>query len=237
VEVEFHPFFTSFTPPVSAAHSVNPCPHLKSQSVHTARSLSLYSLNYSHSQTRQASLTSTVPVIQTLSDPPTAVSKVYSLQVSIQSASALHFPLYAQIAYIFPTENYIQISSLPIMSHVPPISSILPLEQFVASSANQVLVMTSAISPWYCLTFSLSDALTSLSSPYLTSPVLVLPFKQHSHYTRRHKSNPTTPHSMPSSKPTQHCRTNEWTDGRTTPHTDQTCHCPTTNTSMEQRRP
>ena len=94
---------------------------------------------------------------------------------------------------------------------------------------KQVLVMTSALPSCYFLTSSLSDALTSLNSHYLTSPVSVLPLKQHSHYTRRHKFNPTTPHSMPSSKPVQHCRT----DGRTTPHTDQTCHC--TTTSTEQR--
>jgi len=163
VEVELHPFFTSFTPPVSAAHSVNPCPHLKSQSVHPARSLTLYSLSYSHSQTRQARLTSTVPDVLTLSDPPNAVSDVYNLQVSVQSASAPHFPLYFQIAYIFQTENYIQISSLSCISDVPPISSsILPIEKFVASSTNQASARNDI-----CSTVLLLPCFLSFRRPYL----------------------------------------------------------------------
>jgi DNA segregation ATPase FtsK/SpoIIIE-like protein len=216
VEVELHPFFTSFAPPASVAHSVNPCTHLKSQSAHPSRSLSPYSLSNSHSQTRQASLTSTAPVVQTLSDPPTAVSNVYNLQVSVQSSTALHFPPYVQIAYIFPTENYIQISSLPCMPHVPPISSsTLPLQQFVASSANQASARNDICSTVLPLPYFLS-----FRRPYLTSPVSVLPFKQHSHYTRRHKFNPTILHSMLSSKLVQHCRTDGRTDGQTddSPH-------------------
>jgi len=171
VEVELQPFFTSFTPLASTAHSVNPCPHLKSQSVHPARSLSLYSLSYSHSHIHKASLT-TAPVVQTLSDPPTAVSNVYSLQVSVQSATALHFPLYAQISYIFPTENYIHTSSLSCMPHVPPISSsILPLQQFVASSAIQASARSDI-----CSTVLLLPYFLPFRRPYLPQqPSLNLP--------------------------------------------------------------
>jgi hypothetical protein len=133
VEVELHPLFTSFTPPVSAAHSVNACPHLKSQSVHPARSLPL--------------LTELFPLTNSPGQPDinctcrsNAQRPAHCDQQRIQSASIRTVRHCIALSALCPNppEKYVQISSLPCMPHVPPISSsILPLQQFVAGSANQ----------------------------------------------------------------------------------------------------